>query len=309
MATQSSLALECAKARRRDLVRSKVLADYWALTKPEVNLLILITTFAGFCLARPVESHHFPFLMLMHTLAATLLLASGAGALNQFVERRFDAHMRRTARRPLASGRLEPVAVLWFGILLSCAGGIYLAMVVNALASLLAALTLLSYLFLYTPLKRRTPLCTLVGAFPGAMPPLIGWAAASGRLSFDAWVLFAVLFLWQFPHFMAIAWMYRDDYERAGYLVLPSGGKRRIRFMAWHSVLPALALIPVSLVPGLTGLAGPVYMVGILLLGSYFYYCSAQLALRKSNADARRLLFASIIYLPLVFVLMVLNKT
>jgi protoheme IX farnesyltransferase len=309
MATQSSLALECAKARRRDLVRSKVLADYWALTKPEVNLLILITTFAGFCLARPVESHHFPFLMLMHTLAATLLLASGAGALNQFVERRFDAHMRRTARRPLASGRLEPVAVLWFGILLSCAGGIYLAMVVNALASLLAALTLLSYLFLYTPLKRRTPLCTLVGAFPGAMPPLIGWAAASGRLSFDAWVLFAVLFLWQFPHFMAIAWMHRDDYERAGYLVLPRGGKRRIRFMAWQSVLPALALIPVSLVPWLTGLAGPVYMVGILLSGSYFCYCGAQLAVRKSNADARRLLFASIIYLPLVFVLMVLNKT
>jgi len=309
MAMQSSLALECAKARRRDLVRSKVLADYWALTKPEVNFLILITTFAGFRLARPVEFHHFPFMMLMHTLAATLLLASGAGALNQFVERRFDAQMRRTRRRPLVSGSVEPVTVLWFGILLSCAGGIYLAMAVNALASLLAALTLLSYLFLYTPLKRRTPLCTLVGAFPGAMPPVIGWAAASGRLNFDAWVIFAVLFLWQFPHFMAIAWMYRDDYERAGYLVLPRGGKRRIRFMAWQSVLPALALIPVSLVPWLTGLAGPVYMVGILLLGSYFCYCGAQLAVRKSNADARRLLFASIIYLPLVFVLMLLNKT
>jgi protoheme IX farnesyltransferase len=181
-------------------------------------------------------------------------------------------------------------------------------MAVNALASLLAVLALLSYLFLYTPLKRRTPLCTLVGAFPGAMPPLIGWAAASGRLSFDAWVLFAVLFLWQFPHFMAIAWMYRDDYERAGYLVLPRG-KRKIRFMAWQSTLPALALIPVSLVPGLTGLAGPVYTVGTLLLGSYFCCCGAQLAVRKSNADARRLLFLSIIYLPFVFVLMVLNKT
>ena len=180
-------------------MRSKVLADYWALTKPEVNFLILITTFAGFCLARPVESYDFPFLLLVHTLVGMLLVASGAGALNQFVERRFDTHMRRTARRPLASGRLEPVAVLWFGILLSCAGGIYLAMVVNALASLLAALTLLSYLFLYTPRKRRTPLCTLVGAFPGAMPPLIGWAAASGRLSFEAWVLFSMLFLWQFP--------------------------------------------------------------------------------------------------------------
>jgi protoheme IX farnesyltransferase len=228
----------------------------------------------GFCLARPVESYDFPFLLLVHTLVGMLLVASGAGALNHFVERRFDTHMRRTARRPLASGRLEPVAVLWFGILLSCAGGIYLAMVVNALASLLAALTLLSYLFLYTPRKRRTPLCTLVGAFPGAMPPLIGWAAASGRLSFEAWVLFSMLFLWQFPHFMAIAWMYREDYERAGYLVLPRG-KRRIRFMAWQSTLPALALIPVSLVPGLTGLAGPVYMAGALLPDSHFYYCGA----------------------------------
>jgi protoheme IX farnesyltransferase len=309
MATESSIAaLEVAAVQRERLVRSKVLADYWALTKPEVNFLIVITTFAGFCLARPVESHHFPFTTLVHTLAGTLLLASGAGALNQFVERRFDAQMRRTARRPLVSGRVEPETVLWFGILLSCAGGMYLAMAVNVLASLLAALTLLSYLFLYTPLKRRTPLCTLVGAFPGAMPPLIGWAAASGRLSFDAWVLFAVLFLWQFPHFMAIAWMYRDDYERAGYLVLPRG-KRKNRFMAWQSTLPALALIPVSLVPGLTGLAGPVYTVGTLLLGWYFYGCGAQLAVRKSNADARRLLFASIIYLPFVFVLMVLNQT
>jgi len=309
MATQSSIAaLECAKARRRDLVRSKVSADYWALTKPEVNFLILITTFAGFCLARPVESYDFPFLLLVHTLVGVLLVASGAGALNQFVERRFDAQMRRTARRPLASGRLEPAAVLWFGILLSCAGGVYLAMAVNALAGLLAVLTLLIYLFLYTPLKRRTPLCTLVGAFPGAMPPLIGWAAASGRLNFEAWVLFIMLFLWQFPHFMAIAWMYREDYERAGYLVLPRG-KRRIRFMAWQSALPTLALIPVSLVLGLMGLAGPVYTVGTLLSGSYFYYCGAQLAVCKSNADARRLLFASIIYLPFVFVLMVLNKT
>ena len=308
MATESSLAaLNVAEAQRRDVVRSKLLADSWALTKPEVNFLILITTFAGFCLARPVESYGFPFLLLVHTLVGVLLVASGAGALNQFVERRFDAQMRRTARRPLVSGRVEPVAVLWFGILLSCAGGVYLAVAVNALASLLAVLTLLIYLFLYTPLKRRTPLCTLVGAFPGAMPPLIGWAAASGRLSLEAWMLFIMLFLWQFPHFMAIAWMYREDYERAGYLVLPRG-KRRIRFMAWQSTLPALALIPVSLVLGLLGLAGPVYTVGALLLGSYFYYCGAQLAVRKSNADARRLLFASIVYLPFVFVLMVLNK-
>ncbi len=210
MATESSIAaLEVAAAQRAHFVRSKVLADYWALTKPEVNFLIVITTFAGFCLARPVMSYDFPLTLLMHTLAGTLLVASGAGALNQFMERCFDAQMRRTARRPLVSGSVKPVAVLWFGILLSSAGGVYLAMAVNALASLLAVLALLSYLFLYTPLKRRTPLCTLVGAFPGAMPPLIGWAAASGRLSLEAWVLFAMLFLWQFPHFMAIAWLYR----------------------------------------------------------------------------------------------------
>ncbi len=307
MATESSIgALEAAAAQRADLVRSKVLADYWALTKPEVNFLIVITTFAGFCLARPVMSYDFPLTLLMHTLAGTLLVASGAGALNQFMERRFDAQMRRTARRPLVSGSVKPVAVLWFGILLSFTGGVYLARAVNTLASMLAVLALLSYLFLYTPLKRRTPLCTLVGAFPGAMPPLIGWAAASGRLSLEAWVLFAMLFVWQFPHFMAIAWLYREDYDRAGYLVLPCG-QRRIRFMAWQSVLPALALIPLSLIPVLLGSAGPVYMVGALLLGLYFFYCAAQLAFRHSNAVARRLLFASIIYLPFVFVLMVLD--
>jgi heme o synthase len=167
MATESSLAaLEVTMVQRGYLVRSKVSADYWALTKPEVNVLILLTTFAGFCLARPVKSYGFPFLLLVHTLAGTLLVASGAGALNQFAERRFDAQMRRTARRPLVSGRVEPVTVLWFGILLSCAGSVYLA-AVNALASLLAVLTLLSCSFLYTPLKRRTPLCTLIGAFPG----------------------------------------------------------------------------------------------------------------------------------------------
>jgi protoheme IX farnesyltransferase len=308
MPTQSPLgALEGAKVQRKGLVRSKVLADYWALTKPEVNFLVLITTFAGFCLARPVESYGFPFRLLTHTLLGVLLVASGAGALNQFVERRFDARMRRTARRPLVTGRLEPATVLRFGVLLSCAGGVYLAVAVNALAGLLAVLTLSMYLFLYTPLKRRTSLCTLVGAFPGSMPPLIGWAAASGRLSFEAGLLSIVLFLWQFPHFMAIAWMYREDYERAGYLVLPRG-KRRIRFMVWQSALPTLALIPVGLVLGRIGLAGPVYTVGALLLGLYFYYCSARFAVRRSNADARRLLFASIIYLPFVYVLIVLNK-
>ena len=173
MSTETTLAaLEVAASERRHLAQA--LADYWTLTKPEVNFLIAITTFAGFCLALPTQSHPFPFVLLIHTLLGTLLVAGGTGTLNQYVERRYDAQMRRTARRPLAAGRIEPAGALRFGILLSCAGGIYLAVAVNALASLLAVLTLVSYLFLYTPLKRKTPLCILVGAFPGAMPPLIG---------------------------------------------------------------------------------------------------------------------------------------
>jgi protoheme IX farnesyltransferase len=246
-------------------------------------------------------------LLLIHTLLGTLLVAGGTGTLNQYIERRFDAQMRRTARRPLAAGRIEPSRALWFGILLSCAGGIHLAAAVNALASLLAVLTLVSYLFLYTLLKRKTPLCTLIGALPGAMPPMIGWAAASGKLSLEAWVLYAMLFLWQFPHFMAIAWMYREDYARAGYLVLPLG-ERRGSFAAWQSLVPPLALLPLSLAPTILGHAGSVYLVGALLLSSTFLYFGARLALGRSNAIARRLLFASIVYLPVIFGLLVLDK-
>ena len=306
MATETTLAaLEVAAGERRHLTQA--LADYWTLTKPEVNLLIAITTFAGFCLALPTQSHPFPFMLLIHTLLGTLLVAGGTGTLNQYIERDYDAQMRRTARRPLAAGRLKPSAALRFGILLSCAGGIYLAFAVNLLASVLAVLTLVTYLFLYTPLKRKTPLCTLAGAFPGAMPPLIGWAAASGTLSLEAWVLYGIVFLWQFPHFMAIAWMYREDYARAGYLVLPLG-ERRGPFMAWQSLVAPLALIPLNLTPTFLGHAGLIYLVGALLLSSSFFYYGARLALRRSNVIARRLLFASIVYLPLVFVLMVLDK-
>src|SRR5216684_1496805 len=199
------------------------LSDYWALTKPEVNFLILITTGVGFYLGCGNEARPFSFLALFNTVFGTLLVASGTGTLNQYIERRYDAQMRRTSRRPLAAGRLKPSSALWFGVALSVVGCVELAIAVNVLASVLALATLLSYLFFYTPLKRKTPLCVLVGAFPGAMPPLIGWAGASGKLTFEAWTLFATLFLWQFPHFMAIAWMYREDYDRAGYLVLPKG--------------------------------------------------------------------------------------
>jgi heme o synthase len=282
--------------------------EYWALTKPEVNFLILITTFSGFYLALGTTPHGFPVTLALHTLLGTLLMAGGTGTLNQFIERSFDAQMRRTARRPLAAGRLKASHVLWFGIASSVVGAVYLALAVNVLASLLAVVTLLSYLFLYTPLKRKTPLCTLIGAFPGAVPPLIGWAAACGRLDLGAWVLYALVFLWQFPHFMAIAWMYREDYARAGYQILPAG-KQRDGLATWQSIAPSLALIAVSLVPAIIGESGLVYSVAALICGSIFLYYSTHFAFRKSNLAARQLLTASIVYLPLVFMLMTLDKT
>src|SRR5438094_6146818 len=225
-------ALDASVVERRRFVNATVLSDYLVLTKPEVTFLIVFATFAGFYLSCAAQSRDVPFRLLINAVLGTLLVASGAGSLNQYIERHFDAQMRRTARRPLAAGRLNPSAVLWFGVALSAAGSICLAVAVNGLASLLAIITLLSYLFFYTPLKRKTPLCTVVGAVPGAMPPLIGWAAASGSISSEkAWILYAVLFLWQFPHFMAIAWMYREDYNRAGYLIFPK--KSEGSFVAW----------------------------------------------------------------------------
>src|SRR6266566_6723979 len=229
------------------LVGSTLLWDYWALTKPEVNFLILITTGVGFYLGCGNEARTLSVTALFNTLLGTLLVASGTGTLNQYIERKFDAQMRRTARRPAAAGRLKPAAVLAFGIALAGAGSVYLAIAVNPRSSVLAILTLLTYLFVYTPLKRKTPLCVLVGAFPGAMPPLIGWAGASGRLSIEAGILYAIVFLWQFPHFMAIAWMYREDYDRAGYLVLPKGNMR-IPFVVLETILPLIVLVGCSII-------------------------------------------------------------
>jgi protoheme IX farnesyltransferase len=277
------------------------LSDYWALTKPEVNFLILIATGVGFYLGCGSEARPLSFLGLFNTLLGTLLVASGTGTLNQYIERKFDGQMRRTARRPAAAGRLKPPAVLAFGIALAAAGTVYLAAAVNLLASVLAALTLLTYLFLYTPLKRKTPLSVLVGAFPGAMPPLIGWAAASGRLNIEAGILYAIVFLWQFPHFMAIAWMYREDYDRAGYLVLPKG-KVRVPFVTLETLLPLLALVAISMAQFPTRHAALFYCAGGLL-GLGFLYFGLEFVLWRSRAAARRLLAASIVYLPLLFIL------
>jgi len=288
----------------RQASRHSTLADHWTLTKPEVNFLVLVSTLVGFYLASP---GHVKVELLVHTLLGTLLVASGTATLNQYLEREFDALMRRTARRPLPAGRLAPPQALRFGMALSLGGGLYLAVAVNLLASLLALLTLASYLLLYTPLKRKTPWCTLVGAFPGAMPPLIGWAAARGSLSPAAWVLYAMLFLWQFPHFLAIAWMYREDYARAGYLMLPPAD-REGRSMAWQIVACSLVLVPVSLMPAWLGQVGSVYFVGALVLGLSFLGYGARLATSRSKLLARRVLLASIIYLPLVFGLMMMDK-
>jgi len=290
-----------ATPQERHCGRSTLISDYWALTKPEVNFLILITTFVGFYLASASTGRPFSFARLFNTLLGTLLVASGTGSLNQYVERHFDAQMRRTSRRPAAAGRLAPSAVLAFGTALAITGSIYLAISVNLLASALAALTLLTYLFLYTPLKRKTPLCVLVGAFPGAMPPLIGWAAASGRLDIEAGILYAMLFLWQFPHFMAIAWMYREDYDRAGYLVLPKGNAR-VPFVTLETLLPLLALVAVSILQFPTRHAATFYCAAALL-GTGFTYFGWQFVFERSRVAARRLLTASIVYLPLLYAL------
>jgi protoheme IX farnesyltransferase len=284
----------------------RILADYCALTKPEVNFLILISTFVGFYLGCAAQGRGFPISTAINTVIGTLLVASGTGTLNQYIERDFDSRMRRTVRRPLAAGRLDASRVLGFGIALSVAGGFYLMLAVNVLASILAIVTLLSYLFLYTPLKRKTPLCTVVGAIPGAVPPLIGWVGATGRLDAEAWVLYTVLFLWQFPHFMAIAWMYREDYTRAGYDVLPLNERSRTRLVDLQTLLPLISLLLIGLFPFVAGRRNLFAGLAESLLSTGFLYCGLQFILQKSNSTARRLLTASIVYLFLVFAVLVL---
>jgi len=281
--------------------------DFLALTKPEVNFLIVIATLTGFYLGSPGALHNFPVERMLNTVFGTLLVASGTGTLNQYLEHRFDAQMRRTRRRPIASGRVRPATAAWFGATLSSTGGVYLFIAGNPLASALALFTLVTYLLVYTPLKRKTPLCTLVGAVPGAMPALIGWAAASASIANPrAWILYAVLFLWQFPHFMAIAWMYRDDYARAGYHIFPAenGG----RFLNWMTAVPALALFVIA-VGAVAVESGNLlqYSATVLLGSSLLYYAVRQMFLRSTLA-ARQLLKASIVYLPLEFLLLVLGK-
>ncbi len=308
MATQSIPAvLDVPRVQLRRLGSASLLFDYWQLTKPEINFLIAITTAAGFSAGTAASLPYFPWSPFLHTLGGTVLVASGAGTLNQLIELPHDAQMRRTARRPLVAGSIAPSHALWFGVMLSVLGVAYLAISTNGLASLVAALTLLSYLFLYTPLKRITPLCTAVGAIPGAAPPLIGWAAARGRLDPAAWGLFAIVFLWQFPHFMPIAWMYRQDYARAGYMVLPPSDSRD-RLVIWQTVAAAAGLVVISLIPAISGLSGFGYFAGALALGGIFLHYSARFAMHRTTTTARQLLLVSIVYLPAIFALLVLDK-
>jgi len=280
--------------------------DYLALTKPEINLMIAISTAASFFLGATGDAQRFPWTTLIHTVFGTLLLAGGAAALNQWIELPFDLQMRRTARRPVAAGRIEPAQALCFGVGLSLLGAVYLAVLTTPLASVLAVLTLLSYLFVYTPLKRKTPLCTLIGAIPGAAPPLIGWAAARGSLDATAWVLFGILFLWQFPHFMSIAWMYREDYARASYRVLPLDEKAD-GFINLQVIVPSVGLMFLTWLPAISGM-GWWYAAASLAAGCVFIYYGVRFVLERTNSSARRLLAASICYLPTILTLMVVSR-
>ncbi len=280
------------------------LAAYTELTKPRITFLIVLTAAAGFALA---TRGRIDYLRLVSAMIGIGLLSSGIATLNQYIERDLDALMRRTSDRPLPSGKLLPREALVFGAGLTVLAEMYLAVLVNPLTALLGLTVIAAYLFAYTPLKTKTSLSTLIGAFPGAVPPLIGWTAARGELSLEAWVLFAILFLWQFPHFLAIAWMYREDYGRAGILMLPVVEPDG-RITGQQIVIYTLMLLPVSLLPSALGVAGNVYFFGALILGLMFLYRSVRAAFSQSRQEARRLLLASVIYLPLLFILMVVNR-
>jgi protoheme IX farnesyltransferase len=288
--------------RSRLSLRERV-AAYAELTKPRITFLIVLTSAAGFVLGsrRPVD-----YVTLLSALFGIGLLSSGIATLNQYAERELDGLMRRTASRPLPAGKLAPWEALAFGSGLTIAAEAYLLIFINPLTALLGLSVIVGYLFAYTPLKTRTSLSTLVGAFPGAVPPLIGWTAARGSVSLEGWVLFAILFLWQFPHFLAIAWMYREDYSRAGILMLPVVEPDG-RVTAQQIVVYTLMLLPVSLLPVALGMAGRIYFYGAIVLGLLFLYSSLRAAFSMSRQHARRLLLASVLYLPLLFILMVLN--
>ena len=280
---------------------ASVLAD---LVKARLTTLVLLTTLVGFYVGwrGPMD-----FALMFHLLAGTALVASGASALNQLLEREYDAKMRRTQNRPLPSGRLQPATVMIFGGVSATLGLIYLALAVNLLTSVIGAVTFVSYLFIYTPLKRVTWLNTAIGAVPGALPPMMGWTAARGELSGEGWTLFAIMAFWQIPHFMAIAWIYRDEYAKAGFKMLSVVDPDGLR-TGQQAVSHTLALLIVSLCPVLFKMAGNFYLAGALILGAGYLWCAIQFSRQLTLARARQLFLASIIYLPLLLAVMVWDK-
>jgi heme o synthase len=291
-------------ARTTEVTLSTRANAYVALTKPDVSFLVLMTTGAGYVMGSrgPLNWLH-----LTQTVFATLLIAAGTATLNHYVERDVDRYMRRTASRPLPSGQLQPSEALWFGLVLCLAGAADLYLTAGWLPAALGVLTSLSYLLAYTPLKKRTVWATFIGAFPGAIPPMIGWAAATGTLDRGAWLLFAILFFWQFPHFYAIAWMYREDYARAGIQMLPvvdREGKRTFR----QIILTAVALVGVSLLPAVTGLAGVRYFFGALVASTALVQVCLWAARAKTNARAKWLMHATVLHVPLLLGLMIYDK-
>jgi len=283
--------------------RGALLTDYWALTKPRLNFLVVLTSAAGYYLGtigRP------DWWAMAQAVAGTALVAGGAAVLNQVYERDTDRLMRRTRMRPLPDGRVRPEDARVFGLVLAAAGLALLGFTANRAAALLALATLVVYLIVYTPMKRRSAAATLVGAVPGALPPLIGWAAAQGSVSAGGWTLFAIVFVWQIPHFMALAWMYRNDYASAGFPMLPviePDGRRTGR----HALLYAAALLPISLAPAWFGVAGLAYLAVAAVLGAVFLWLAARFAASRTDAAARWLFFASITYLPLLWAAMILD--
>jgi heme o synthase len=277
--------------------------DFVALTKPRLNFLVLLTTLAAYSLG---SNESLALMLLIHTLVGTALVAGGASALNQVWERETDRLMRRTRFRPVANLRLTSTEAQFFGLALNLIGVVELWIFVNPLTSIIAAFTSASYILFYTPLKTRSSLSTIVGALPGALPAVIGWAAATNTLSIEAWVLFAIVFMWQMPHFLAIAWMYRDEYAAAGIQLLPviePDGRSTGR----QAVIYTAALVPVTMMPTLVGLASPWYLMGAITLGAVLMFFSVEFSSTRTIDSARRLFFGSILYLPLLWTILVLD--
>jgi protoheme IX farnesyltransferase len=276
--------------------------DYLELSKARIVMMVLITTAAGYLIAaKPLDA-----VVLLHTLIGTAMVAAGTNALNQYIEREHDGKMRRTRLRPLPDGRITPRAALIFSSLIAIVGTLYLALLVNWLTAALGAFTLTSYIFVYTPLKRISTACTIIGAIPGAIPPLMGWTAATNQLALGGWIAFGILFFWQLPHFMAISWIYREDYGRAGF-VMTSVRDGNGTTTARHAIYYSLALLAVSVAPSFAGMTGVAYLVGAIILGAAITAASVRFFFERSNKTAMKLFMTSNLYLVVVMALLVIS--